>query len=282
MPNFWRDPGDDEESMPDGRWELVKNMELFTFFWHGAFSNWYMSEFIIKGISYCCVEQFMMAQKALVFGDHDSYKLIMASRDPKEMKALGRGIKNFDGLKWHKVRKPIVKMAVMAKFRQNGIIYERLKATIGTTLVEASPYDDIWGIKLGADDPRAQARETWLGLNLLGEILTEAREELMAEDATRMVVPAPVQVLIDSLPFVNGKVYDQGKEWVRFEIDTTPERYQLFKLAYDGCIRVVEEDCFKTDNSSYNGNRFIIVYKPLPKPQKEDRKMRFENRKKNT
>jgi len=58
---------------------------------------------------------------------------------------------------------------------------QALFATNGTTLVEAAPNDTIWGIGLTEDDPRALKRETWLGKNLLGEILTQIRIELMDE-----------------------------------------------------------------------------------------------------
>ena len=67
------------------------------------------------------------------------------------------------------------------KFTQNKELKEILLATRGTTLVEASPNDKIWGIGLTADNPKAQKRETWEGKNLLGEILTELRIELYNE-----------------------------------------------------------------------------------------------------
>ncbi len=67
-----------------------------------------------------------------------------------------------------------------AKFTQNAALRDQLLATRGTTLVEASPYDKIWGIGLDAKDPRALDASQWKGLNLLGKILTELREELLA------------------------------------------------------------------------------------------------------
>jgi ribA/ribD-fused uncharacterized protein len=44
--------------------------------------------------------------------------------------------------------------------------------------VEASPYDRIWGIGLGAEDPKAKHPSTWQGENLLGFALMDAREAI--------------------------------------------------------------------------------------------------------
>jgi len=63
----------------------------------------------------------------------------------------------------------------MAKFSQNPWLLDELKSTGDTTLVEASPFDCIWGIGLRASDPAAQNRENWRGLNWLGEVLTSVR-----------------------------------------------------------------------------------------------------------
>jgi len=48
-------------------------------------------------------------------------------------------------------------------------------------LVKASPYDIVWGCGCQEHEPAAQQRETWRGLNLLGKILTEVRDEIMAD-----------------------------------------------------------------------------------------------------
>lgn len=45
-------------------------------------------------------------------------------------------------------------------------------------LVEASPFDGIWGVKLGIEDLRIEDPNQWCGENLLGFALMEARDIL--------------------------------------------------------------------------------------------------------
>ena len=156
-------------------------MEKFTFFWKGHFSQWFPSKFVIDGISYLCAEQYMMARKATFFGDSKTLNKIMITTSPKEQKALGRTVKPFDINKWNAIVKEIVFKGNLAKFRQNPKLKDKLLDTIGTTLVEASPLDKIWGIGLSAKDEKALNRDTWQGTNWLGEILTNVREELLSE-----------------------------------------------------------------------------------------------------
>ncbi len=66
----------------------------------------------------------------------------------------------------------------MLQFSQNEALKSALLATAGTTLVEASPWDRIWGIGMKATNPKAIHREQWRGKNLLGEILTQVRKDM--------------------------------------------------------------------------------------------------------
>jgi len=155
---------------------------MFTFFFTEAspFSQWYRCVFTAGEHTFNCAEQYMMHGKALLFADADVAMKILAADHPREHKALGRKVKNFDDATWKRGREAIVLAGNRAKFTQNKELLELLLATHGTTLVEASPYDKIWGIGLAATDPRAQDPKQWKGQNLLGKILTTLRDELVA------------------------------------------------------------------------------------------------------
>jgi ribA/ribD-fused uncharacterized protein len=158
--------------------------EQFTFFWRGPFSQWHRSSFTVDDITYCTAEQFMMAAKARLFGDSSTERKILRAVSPKEQKALGRAVTPFDEDKWNSVARDLVYQGNHAKFSQNSDLKELLIATQGTTLVEASPFDQVWGIGLAEDDPRALKIETWNGKNWLGEVLTKVREDIMAGKQT--------------------------------------------------------------------------------------------------
>ena len=67
------------------------------------------------------------------------------------------------------------------QFSQNKHLKNKLFSTYPKLLVEASPYDTIWGLGLTCHDVKAFDESTWTGLNLLGHILTHVRDELMYE-----------------------------------------------------------------------------------------------------
>lgn len=157
------------------------NDEQFTLFWNGPFSQWCDAEFEVDGVTYNCAEQYMMAEKARLFGDDETLAKIMAAWSPREQKKLGRQVKGFDPDAWNAVSREAVYRGNYAKFTQNPHLLKRLMDTKGTTLVEASPYDRIWGIGLSADDERALDRSQWQGKNWLGETLTKVREALIEE-----------------------------------------------------------------------------------------------------
>ena len=103
---------------------------------------------------------------------------IMRSDDPKEIKALGRKVHGFKEEAWDEVKYPLILNGNYNKFVQNEQLRSFLLSTGDSILVEASPYDRVWGIGLAAEDPRAQDPQQWRGENLLGFALMEVRDEI--------------------------------------------------------------------------------------------------------
>ncbi|PYE48628.1 ribA/ribD-fused uncharacterized protein [Paenibacillus barcinonensis] len=102
-----------------------------------------------------------MQQKALVFGDQKIAEQIMSTNSASVQKKLGRQVKGFDQTVWEAKCQRIVYEGNQAKFTQNEELLAALLATRGTTLVEASPDDRIWGVGLAEDNPRIRNRSTW-------------------------------------------------------------------------------------------------------------------------
>ena len=152
--------------------------EAFTFFWKSPLSQWQRSPFVVGGVAFTYAEQFMMYAKALLFGDREAAAAVLDAPTPREQQVIGRAVRGFDEAVWVLFREGVVYQANYARFSQNPDQRELLFATRGTTLVEASPHDRVWGIELAADDPRASDRSQWRGLNLLGQALTQVRDAL--------------------------------------------------------------------------------------------------------
>lgn len=150
----------------------------YLFFWHGIFSNWYPCQFTMNNHKFSNSEQAMMFKKACLFQDSESQKLILKTDSPKAVKALGRKIKNFDQKTWDKHKENLVYSALLQKFSQNIDLQEDLLSTGNLVLVEASPYDKIWGIGMEVDDPDITNPTKWRGENLLGKVLMRVRDSL--------------------------------------------------------------------------------------------------------
>lgn len=161
----------------------------FVFFWgHGktgdnsvtknCLSQWWDCRFTVDGVEYHTAEQFMMAQKAVLFGDEKTREQIMAAGHPKQYKELGRRIFGFNQTIWNRYCCDIVIKGNTAKFSQNEDLKSFLLNTNTRILVEASPYDKIWGIGMAKDDPHAENPILWNGTNFLGFCLMEVRDIL--------------------------------------------------------------------------------------------------------
>jgi ribA/ribD-fused uncharacterized protein len=195
------------------------------------FSNWSPSHFFVdcvneetgeeKSLHFTSVEQYMMYCKAIKFKDLDTAKKIMLicnySKDfkfeeewkcgrvpkewsigQKEIKKLGREVKNFNGEFWNgsndenSLAYKVVYEGCYNKFHQNENMKNQLLATKESILVEANATDYIWGVKMAISNPKISNPAAWIYYykpsetikekrnchNLLGRILMAIRSNL--------------------------------------------------------------------------------------------------------
>ena len=155
---------------------MTTTKDEYIFFWDGIYSQWNPSDFYdFTGRHYNCAEQYMMSQKASLFKDWDIYEQIMQTKMPNEQKALGKKVKNFDVDEWNENAIDIVTFGNYLKFTQNEKLFAELKSSGTRHIVEASPYDPVWGIGLGASTPNIEDQSTWKGTNWLGISIMRAR-----------------------------------------------------------------------------------------------------------
>jgi ribA/ribD-fused uncharacterized protein len=155
--------------------------EEFHFFWKGPLSQWFKRTFVVDGVKYNCAEQYMMSQKAILFKDELALRKIMEATNPYDQKAYGRNVEFFEVGVWEAVAKDIVFKGNYEKFTQHADLKELILSTGDKTLVEASPYDKLWGIGIVETDPRALNRYQWPGRNWLGEVLTNVKNKIKKE-----------------------------------------------------------------------------------------------------
>ncbi|QDN54072.1 NADAR family protein [Streptomyces sp. S1D4-20] len=181
------------EQAGDLRWCTEVRPRVLPFYGHraqsdgtpgpGCLSQWWPAAFTHDGVRYVTAEHWMMAAKARLFGDADAERAVLADASPVAAKQAGRAVRGFNEQVWSRERYGIVLMGTHLKFTQHPGLHKFLLSTGDALLVEASPYDRIWGIGLAADNPHYVDPARWRGLNLLGFALTQTRERLKAEPA---------------------------------------------------------------------------------------------------
>lgn len=156
-------------------------MSGYFFFWKHRFGQWTLRDIVIDGITYNCCEQWMMAEKARLFGDATALEKIILEKSPKKQQAFGQLVTPFDEDKWSTVARDVVFKGNLAKFTQHQDLKLELLQTGDMILAEASPSDLRWGIGLSASNPKAKNRSLWRGSNWLGEILMRVRQKIRQE-----------------------------------------------------------------------------------------------------
>jgi ribA/ribD-fused uncharacterized protein len=182
--------------------KMLKAADTIAFYGHSQnaeynyMSNFYLSPITIPNtfkideldefdnLEFASSEQLFMFMKCITFLESNREKniitllKILKETTPSKVKELGRQVSGFNETEWDKHKYNCMMFAVTHKFQQNKNIKTQLLQTGNKYLIEASPYDKIWGIGLSVNNPDVLDKSKWKGLNLLGDVLMDVRNNL--------------------------------------------------------------------------------------------------------
>ena len=147
---------------------------------YGCFSNFSLHPIFI-GTTWPTSEHYFQAQKFP--GQAEPYRAILMNPSPMNAASVGRDRQWTLRADWEDVKVDIMRTALRAKVTQHAEVRETLLATGTATLVEHTVNDSYWAD--GGDGT---------GLNMLGRLLMEIRDALLAEgpfDELRDPMPPP-------------------------------------------------------------------------------------------
>ena len=126
-------------------------------------SNFHPCKVVFDGIEYPSAEHAYVASKT---SDIVQRYSIAEMEHPGEVKRLGRKLKIRSD--WEKVKVPVMKAIVQAKFDQNPDLMSLLKETRPNELVEGN----TWGDRFWGESPLGNGRNEW------GKILMSVRDDI--------------------------------------------------------------------------------------------------------
>jgi ribA/ribD-fused uncharacterized protein len=135
---------------------------------YGCFSNFAAYPFKLKGKTWKTSEHYFQAQKFAGAPDEEEIRLIDS---PMVAARAGRSRRRPLRRDWEAVKDDIMREALRAKFTQHEDLRKILLETGDARLIEHTTNDRYWGD--GGDGS---------GLNMLGKLLMELREELRNEE----------------------------------------------------------------------------------------------------
>lgn len=162
----------------------ISDYEVDAVFFHlpqepyGFLSNWYISKFDLDNIHYSSMEQYIMYQKCILFGDQNTTKKVLLTDDPSEQQKLGRLCTGYINGVWAGARQAIAMRGLLAKFSQNPDLRKQLLNTKNAYLVECAHSDKTWACGIRLNEPERFDATKWTGQNILGFALMEVRRML--------------------------------------------------------------------------------------------------------
>ena len=184
-------------------------------------SNFHPANFVVDGIHYTSSEQFIQHMKAITFNDHVTAKKIVNATNALDCKELAREITNFDKATWERCAKQKCKPGILQKFRQNSCLGDVLIHCTGNKKIIESAKDKFWGTGIPLQDDHCLDPRWWLsrGTGIMGEILTEIRDELQNSPSQAYSL-LPPSVDVPSQPPPNSNQHSVPKPAATTEVSS--------------------------------------------------------------
>ena len=142
-------------------------------------SNFYPATFTHDGVQYISSEQFIQANKAKYFWDHDAYNQIMGCSTSLECKHTSRQIRNVYADKWDMVAADLCQPGIESKFLQNPAVMDTLLWKTGQKTIVECTSDRLWGTRIPLNDPNCLNSSKWINQGIMGQILEGIRNNVL-------------------------------------------------------------------------------------------------------
>ena len=139
-------------------------------------------------------------------GRPDVQRMIIEQRSPMTAKMKGRRYLQDTRSDWQRIRVNVMRWCLKAKLAQNWDTFGTLLLSTGDApIVEDSRRDDFWGAKL--------VDGVLTGMNVLGRLLAELREELKGpnRDSLRTIEPPRIPHFLLYSQTINGIAFKSGQ-----------------------------------------------------------------------
>ena len=169
-------------------------------------SNFYESKFTVEGIEYISSEQYIQAQKGLLFKDEASYNKIMGATNSLDCKNAARSVRNFDRSTWETSAGLLCKEGLKAKFNQNPCLLDTLINKTGNKKLVECANDRLLANSILLYSDTCLNQQQWISQGLLGKLLEDIRVELSPQQLQNLTntsvaaQPQPVGIPIHQTP----------------------------------------------------------------------------------
>lgn len=155
---------------------------IFSSGWN-PLSNFYPSPFVVQGRRFRTAQHYYQYLKAEAFGDVELCNMMLQEPSPKAVGDMATVIKDFNEVEWNTRADEAMKKALRAKFSACVVPRRFLVGTGTTKIIFATRHQTYWGNGLDYDDEMNPYPDSWEGVNKLGEMLMELREQHRATTA---------------------------------------------------------------------------------------------------